>query len=149
MIEGMQDHLSPDEIRLWHAWKMMGETVRARIAQEISTVTGLSDPDYGVLSRLDELGGGQLRQQALADSMHWSKSRLSHHLTRMQERGLVMRQPSKNEVGISISITPAGQEILDRARPVHARAVRRHLLDRLKPDEVQMLKGLAERLEDE
>ena len=142
----MEDNLSPDEMHLWRAWKMMGETVRARIVQEITTATGLSDPDYGVLSRLDELGGGQLRQQALAESMHWSKSRLSHHLTRMQERGLVVRQPAKNEAGISISITAIGREILERARPVHARAVRRHLLDRLTPDEVQMLEALATRL---
>jgi hypothetical protein len=49
---------------------MMGETVRARVAQEITNMTGLSDPDYGVLSRLDEIGNGQLRQQVLADLMH-------------------------------------------------------------------------------
>ena len=145
----MQDHLSLDEMRLWHTWKIMGETVRARIVQEINISTGLSEPDYGVLSRLDELGDGQLRQQALAESMHWSRSRLSHHLTRMQERGLVMRQSLRNDAGTSISITPLGREILDRARPVHARAVRRYLLDRLTPDEVQMLEAIATRLEAE
>lgn len=147
MMETMQDHLSPEEMRLWHAWKMMGEAVRARVAQEITNVTGLSDPDYGVLSRLDELGDGQLRQQALAELMHWSKSRLSHHLTRMQERSLVIRQSLENDGGVWITITPLGREVLGRARPVHARAVRRHLLDHLTPDEVQMLHAIAARLE--
>jgi hypothetical protein len=51
----MQVHLSLDETRLWHAWKTMGAAVRARIVQEMMTVTGLSEPDYGVLSRLDDL----------------------------------------------------------------------------------------------
>jgi DNA-binding MarR family transcriptional regulator len=145
----MQDRLSTDEMRLWHAWKVMGELVRARIVQEITSSTGLSDPDYGVLSRLDEIGNGQLRQQTLAESMHWSKSRLSHHLTRMQERGLVVRQPSENEAGILIVITPIGREALNRARPVHAQAVRRHLLDRLTPDELETLNAIAARLENE
>ena len=90
---------------------------------------GLSDPGYGVLSRLADLGGGQLRQQDLADSMGWDKSHLSHHLTRMQQRGLVERQPSGDAV--TVRLTPAGRVVLDQAVPVHAAAVRRHLLSRL------------------
>src|SRR5579859_6071547 len=118
----MDEQLSHEELQLWHAWKMVGELVRARIAHDIMAETGLSDPDYGVLSRLEELGQGQLRQQTLATSMQWSKSRLSHHLTRMEQRQLVQRQLVAD--GIAIYLTPLGQEMLGRARPVHARAVR-------------------------
>lgn len=143
----MQDHLSLDEMHLWHTWKTLTESVRGRIVQEIANTTGLSEPDYGVLSRLDELGNGQLRQQVLAESMHWSKSRLSHHLTRMQERGLVTRQSVKNDAGVCIALTSQGRAVLERARPVHARAVRHHLIDRLTPDEVRMLEAIAARLE--
>ncbi len=125
----------------------MAETVGSQVAQEITSTTGLSIPDYAVLSRLEESGSDQLRQQALADSMNWSKSRLSHHLTRMQERGLVIRLAIGNEAGICVGITSQGKEVLALARPVHARAVRSYLLDRLTPDEKQMLTALAARLE--
>ncbi|WP_307387616.1 MarR family winged helix-turn-helix transcriptional regulator [Microbacterium testaceum] len=99
--------------------------MRTRVAEEITTVTGLSDPDYGVLSRLVDLGDGELRQNKLAASMGWHRSRLSHQLTRMEQRGLVTRADADG--GVLVTITPTGREQIDKARPVHARAVRRSL----------------------
>ncbi|MDF2046397.1 MULTISPECIES: MarR family transcriptional regulator [unclassified Microbacterium] len=121
----MDDLLSENELRLWHAWKAATDTVRTRVAEEITTVTGLSDPDYGVLSRLVDLGDGELRQNKLAASMGWHRSRLSHQLTRMEQRGLVTRADADG--GVLVTITPTGREQIDKARPVHARAVRRSL----------------------
>ena len=61
--------LSPQELRVWHAFKLMGEDVMARVGRDIADATGLSGPEFGVLSRLDGLGKGEMRQQALAQSM--------------------------------------------------------------------------------
>ncbi|WKL04994.1 MarR family transcriptional regulator [Paenibacillus amylolyticus] len=63
----------------------------------MSDHSGLSEGDFGVLDRLVLFGDGSLRQQELADSMAWDKSRLSHHLKRMEKRGLVMRKPLDND----------------------------------------------------
>jgi DNA-binding MarR family transcriptional regulator len=131
------ERLSPEEFEVWHAWKVSADHIRQRIARDITAATGLSDPDYAVLSRLADLGGGQLRQQDLADSVGWDKSRLSHHLTRMQQRELVERLPAG--AAITVRLTPAGRAVLAEAVPVHAAAVRHHLLNRLTPDQQQAI----------
>src|SRR5215471_15635862 len=83
--------LSPRELRVWHAFQLMWEDVLGRVGRDIAKATGLSGPEFGVLSRLAALGKGEMRQQALARVMTWDKSRLSHQLTRMQERALIER----------------------------------------------------------
>ncbi len=140
--------LSPEELRQWHALKAIGEVVRSRVERDLGGEDGLSGPDFGVLDRLDLLGGvpGALPQGELARSMRWSKSRLSHHLTRMQERGLVERRGGGAGASPLVALTSAGRDALRRARPLHAAAVRRHLLDRLTPAQRRALEGAAERL---
>ncbi len=126
----MSEALDDGETALWHAFKRAGEDVRARIAEEITRETGLSDPDFGLLTRIED-AGGRLRQNELAASVHWHRSRLSHQLTRMTGRGLVERDPA--EPGVDVLITARGRELVTRARPVHAAAVRRHLLAAVAP----------------
>src|SRR5271170_4438404 len=122
--------LSPHELRVWHAFKLMGEDVMERVGRDIAQATVLSGPDFGVLSRLADLGKGEMRQQTLARSMGWDKSRLSHHLTRMRERKLIERRDAGERV-VLVVITKLGRAKLDAARPVHAESVRRNLLSRL------------------
>jgi len=135
--------LNAEELRVWHAGKTLGDTVTSRIGADLATV-GMSGSEYGILSRLDELGDGRLGQQALADSMRWAKSRMSHQLTRMAARGLVRRD--RGPAGVLVALTPAGRDLLARARPVHAAAVREHLLDRLSEEERTVLVRIAARL---
>src|ERR1700760_4488851 len=44
--------LSPRELRIWHAFLAMGEEVLERVGRDIAQATGLSGPEFGVLSRL-------------------------------------------------------------------------------------------------
>lgn len=125
----MDDRLTAAELDLWHVWKLATDSVRTLVAADIMTATGLSDPDFGVLTRLVELGGGRMRQNQLAESMGYHRSRLSHQLSRMEERGLVAREPSDN--GVDVIATADGAAAARAARPVHAAAVRRHLLEPL------------------
>lgn len=109
---------------LWEAWKRATDGVRARINAEVALETGLSEPDVSVLSHLHT---GPVRQSVVAAAMGWHRSRLSHHLTRMQERGLVTRSGVSG--GVELRATTMGRAALLRARPIHADAVRRHLVD--------------------
>jgi DNA-binding MarR family transcriptional regulator len=120
------DLLTEDELRFWHTWKRASETVWARVAEDISAATGLSDSDFAILTRLVDLGGGSLRQNELAASLGWHRSRLSHQLTRMEQRDLVRRRPADG--GVVVTITDRGAADVAAARPVHAAAVRQHLL---------------------
>ncbi len=130
--------LSPQELRVWHAFKLMGEDVMARIGRDIAAATGLSGPDFGILSRLAGCGNGELRQQTLAESMGWDKSRLSHQLTRMQQRELIERREAEKRVVIVV-LTRHGREKLEAARPIHAGSVRRNLLSRLSPQQIETI----------
>jgi DNA-binding MarR family transcriptional regulator len=122
--------LSPTEFRVWHAFRLMGEDVLARVGRDIAAETGLSGPEFGVLSRLAGPGKGEMRQQSLAVLMGWDKSRLSHQLTRMKRRGLIERR-SADRNSVLVALTKLGREKLEAARPIHAESVRRNLLSRL------------------
>jgi DNA-binding MarR family transcriptional regulator len=119
--------------------------VRARVAADIAAQTGLSDPDFGVLTRVID-AGGRMRQNQLAESMGFHRSRLSHHLGRMRERGLISTEPARN--GVDVIATGQGRTLAERARPVHAAAVRRYLTDPLDGLDLDNFRSALERLAD-
>jgi DNA-binding MarR family transcriptional regulator len=124
----MSGRLTEQEQRLWHAWKIAADTVRQRVAEDIKAGSGLSDQDFSIVTRLVELGDGALRQNELSASLQWDRTRLSHQLTRMENRGLVTR--SAVDGGVLVRITDEGTRLVHMARPIHTDAVRRHLLHR-------------------
>jgi DNA-binding MarR family transcriptional regulator len=140
--------LSPRELRVWHAFRLMHEDVLARVGRDITQATGLSGPEFGVLSRLVGVGKGEMRQQSLASLMGWDKSRLSHQLTRMRERALIERRPADGNAVI-VAITELGREKLDAARPIHAESVRRNLLSRLTSEQIETMVRVSNLLGEE
>jgi DNA-binding MarR family transcriptional regulator len=136
--------LTETELRIWHTWKLAGDVVWDRIVRDVLDATGLSGPDFGILSRLADLGYGSLRQGELQQSMHWDKTRLSHHLKRMEDRGLIDRTPSGRST--IVELASDGWQLLERARPVHERAVRQHLLERVGASHLGVFEAICERL---
>jgi len=140
--------LSPRELRVWHAFKLMGEDVLGRVGRDIAAATGLSGSEFGILLRLSVPGKGGMRQQRLAELMGWDKSRLSHQLTRMKKRALIeRRQADKNAV--LVGITKRGLQMLDEARPVHAESVRQNLLNRLNAEQIETIVRVSNLLGEE
>jgi DNA-binding MarR family transcriptional regulator len=115
----------------WTAWKRACDVVMHEVEQEIGTVTGMSGADFAVLSRVVELGDGSLRQQELARLLGWERSRLSRQISRMADRGLLVRATSG--AARMITATPAGRAVLAEARPAHAATVRRALFAAIPP----------------
>jgi DNA-binding MarR family transcriptional regulator len=140
--------LSPHELRVWHAFIFMNEDVLGRVGRDIAQATDLSGSEFGVLSRLVAVGKGEMRQQALATLMSWDKSRLSHQLTRMQERGLIERRPIDGKA-VLVVLTKLGREKLDAALPIHAASVRRNLLSRLTDEQINTLVRVSNLLGEE
>jgi DNA-binding MarR family transcriptional regulator len=140
-----ETQLSEDEMRFWHALKGISQRIRNRILEDIGRETGLSDPDFSVLIKLCR---GPMRQNELAEAIDWHRSRLSHHLSRMEERGLVERQGEVGK-GVTVAISEAGKALAMQARPVHARAVRKHLIERLTTAEREEFERLAAKLMDD
>ncbi|MBQ1045402.1 MULTISPECIES: MarR family winged helix-turn-helix transcriptional regulator [unclassified Micromonospora] len=141
--------LDEQEDRAWRGYRRMRRLLDLELARELMQDAGLSEPDYDVLSDLSETPGQRLRLSELADRMLWSRSRLSHHISRMQQRGLVTREECATDGrGSVVVLTPAGRQAVEAAAPGHVAAVRRHLIDRLTPAEVSALGTLSERVID-
>ncbi|MFG3297326.1 MarR family winged helix-turn-helix transcriptional regulator [Micromonospora chersina] len=141
--------LDAREARAWRGYRRMRRLLDLELARDLMQDAGLSEPDYDVLSDLSETPDQRLRLSELADRMLWSRSRLSHHLARMQQRGLVTREehPSDGR-GSIVVLTPAGRAAIEAAAPGHVAAVRRHLIDLLTPEEIDALGALTQRVVD-
>lgn len=120
--------LDADEMHRWEEWKRAHDSVNSCIGSAIEAASGLSVPDFAVLTRIVEIGGGELRQNQLAASLGWDRSRLSRQLGRMATRGLLVSHEVTDGVGRRISVTDEGRERVALARPAHADAVRSALL---------------------
>jgi DNA-binding MarR family transcriptional regulator len=117
--------LGTDEMARWTAWKRAMDSVWDSVAHEVAAAACLSASEFAVLSRVVEGGGGELRQNAIAELLGWQRSRLSRLLTRMEGRGLVIRTAQGH--GRLVVATRAGHDAVASARPAHAVALRRAL----------------------
>lgn len=139
--------LSDDEQRLWRAWLALGSGLSAALHRDLQATSGLSLPDFDVLVRLTDAADGRVRVSELARLLDWERSRLSHHVTRMERRGLVVRDDCVDDGrGAFVVVTAAGRAAIEDAAPHHVRTVRRLFLDELRPEEVGPLTEVVDRL---
>ncbi|MDQ3618871.1 MAG: MarR family transcriptional regulator [Actinomycetota bacterium] len=139
--------LSPPEERTWRAYRRMRARLDLQLARDLANDAGLSEPDYDVLSGVSEAEGQRLRLKELADSMLWSQSRLSHHVARMEQRGVVLREECASDGrGAVVALTAQGWRTIQAAAPAHVESVRRHLIDLLTPEEIETLGRIAEKV---
>ena len=114
------------------------------VARDLNRDSGLSEAGYDVLSTLSGKADGRWRARDLAAQLLWSTSRLAHHVGRMEQRGLVARQPCADDArGALITLTGQGLDTLRNAAPPHVASVRRHMIDLLTPEEVAALDAIA------
>ena len=138
--------LSDDEERAWRAFRRMTVSVHVNIARDLAK-TGLSEPDYEVLSTLVERSDSTNTLHSQAAKMGWSKSRLSRHATRMEARGLIARAPDPADGrGCLLILTKTGRDVLRAATPVHLNSVRHRFADLLDDGELETLTRVAEKL---
>lgn len=137
--------LDEDEEGAWRAYRRMRALLDLEISRDLATDSGLSDADYDVLSNLSESPDERCRLKALAERMLWTESRLSHHITRMEARGLVRRQRATGDGrGTVVALTDEGRRVLIDAAPGHVASVRRAFIDLMTPEQVTGLRTLAE-----
>jgi len=116
-----------------------------QLSRDLANESGFSDADYDVLSNISETEGHRVRLSDLAARMLWSKSRLSHQITRMQQRRLVVREehPSDGR-GTVIVLTDTGWNAIRAAAPSHVASVRRHFIDQLTAQQIEALGNITE-----
>jgi DNA-binding MarR family transcriptional regulator len=141
--------LTEREDRAWRGYRRMRTLLDLQLGRDLMRESGLSEADYDVLSGLSETEGRKMRLSELATQMLWSKSRLSHHITRMEQRGLVRREEcSEDARGSVVALTDAGWNAIVAAAPGHVASVRRHLIDLLTAGEIDALAAVSRRVVD-
>ncbi|MEX0863688.1 MAG: MarR family winged helix-turn-helix transcriptional regulator [Acidimicrobiia bacterium] len=139
--------LNQDQARAWRAFQRMSVSLATQIHRNLMMETGLSLPDYEVLSALAEAPTGVLRAFELGAEIQWEKSRLSHHMKRMEARGLVERVVCESDGrGLWVSLTPAGRLAIEKAAPVHQEDVRQLMVDALTADQLASLAEISEKV---
>ena len=103
--------------------------------------------DYEVLVHLTDDPAGRIRVTELAGLLQWERSRVSHHVTRMERRGMVEREACADDGrGAFVAITPAGRTAIEQAAPGHAQLVRGLVFDVLTAGDVRSLETVIDKL---
>src|SRR5207237_9488599 len=122
---------------VWQGYLHVNQDLFAVLEQQLAHESGLSGADYRVLVPLSEAPDGLLRARDLGSEIGWDRSRLSHHLSRMEKRGLVIREECAVDArGLLVRLTMAGGLGIEDVAPGHAEAVRRYFLYQLVKDEI-------------
>jgi len=109
--------------------------------------SGLSLADYHVLVALSDAPEGRMQITDLAAQIGWERSRVSHQLRRMGERGLTERRPST--VGgraTDALLTKRGRDAISQAAPGHVDLVHRLFFDPLPVDLLAPLTAALEHI---
>ena len=137
--------LTEREERSWRALQFMQMRLEAEIVRQLATDSGLSYPDYLVLIALTDHPQGRVRPFELGRVLGWEKSRLSHQVARMAERGLVKKERCDSDRrGAYVAVTRKGRKEIGAAAPSHVATVRRLFVDVLTPEQLDVVADAAE-----
>jgi DNA-binding MarR family transcriptional regulator len=137
--------LDAGEQRAWRAFVAASQGLFDQLDRELQRDAGMPHTYYQILVNLSEAPGRTLRMHELAERTSSSRSRLSHAVARLEERGWVRRRscPTDRRGALAV-LTDEGFAALRAAAPAHVEGVRAHLFDRLSPAQVAQLREISE-----
>jgi DNA-binding MarR family transcriptional regulator len=127
-----QEWLTPKQQRAWIAYMRVQLRMNYEMNRQLQADSQLSLADYDVLVALSGDNEQGIRVSDLAAQIGWERSRLSHQLRRMEERGLTERRPSTDDGRTAnVVLTENGRQTIARAAPGHVDLVRSLFFDPL------------------
>src|SRR6266849_10144778 len=142
-----RQRLTARELAIWRSLLDTTAELQRVLGAQLQA-SGLSPGDYQVLLVLREAEGTRLRSSELAATIEWERSRLSHHLGRMEQRGLIRRDDCVTDSrGAEVSLTDSGAAAFRRASAPHLRAIKQHFVDALTPEQVEALADILQALQ--
>jgi DNA-binding MarR family transcriptional regulator len=124
----------------WRAFYGASSHLLDQLDRQLQRDAGMPHAYYEILVTLSEAPGRDLRMSELAELTRSSRSRLSHAVAKLDERGWVCRRDHPGDRrGQLAQLTDAGFEALRQAAPGHVECVRSGLFDRLTDDQVDQL----------
>ena len=137
--------LDLEQQRAWLAYMRVNLQLTYEMNHQLLADSELSLADYHVLSKLRQAPGRTLRISALAQETGWERSRASHQVRRMRERGLIDAKPAADDKrATEITVTDRGNTAFRHAAPGHAALVRELFFSGISKD---LLGPLTEALE--
>jgi DNA-binding MarR family transcriptional regulator len=128
--------LSPAQHRAWVAYMRVQLRMNYEINRQLQRDSGLSLADYHVMNALSSARYHKMQVTDLAVLIGWERSRLSHHLRRLSERGLTKRIQSADDGRATDAVlTNKGINAMVEAGPGHAMLVKKLFFEPL-PDEL-------------
>jgi DNA-binding MarR family transcriptional regulator len=122
--------LNEQEQRMWREFQRMARNLDRAFERDLMVRAGLSSADFSVLVPLSEAPEHRLRARELGRILNWDRSRLSHQIRRMEQRGLLIRSHCPTDArGTVIELTEDGWTTLQQAAPGHVEAVRVNFFD--------------------
>jgi DNA-binding MarR family transcriptional regulator len=139
--------LDAEEQKAWRAWLYSSTLLTDRLDRELTRATGIPHAYYEILVQLSEAPDRMMRMSELADRCLSSRSRLSHAVSRLEDKGWVRRQVCESDGRGQLAVlTDEGFAALEAAAPVHVEGVRTHLFDQLSPEQVAAMRDIGETL---
>jgi DNA-binding MarR family transcriptional regulator len=137
--------LTPDEQRAWRSFLTATQTLFTTVDGQLQKESGIPHGYYEILVRLSETPGRALRMSQLAEASTSSKSRVSHAVARLEERGWIERLDCPTDRrGQVAQLTERGFAALQAAAPGHVEQVRRSLFELISPEQVGQLTAISE-----
>jgi DNA-binding MarR family transcriptional regulator len=141
--------LTEDQRLMWKAYRDLYRGLSDVLEAQLARDAGLSGSEYAVLVELSHAPDRVLRARELCAALSWDRSRLSHLVARMEQRGLVTREGCAEDArGSMVRLTDAGLRAVEDAAPEHSAAIRRYFFNPLSRDELDTLGVLLRRLLD-
>jgi DNA-binding MarR family transcriptional regulator len=141
--------LTSEEQRAWRNYIEATTMLLDVLDRQLHQDSGMPHGYYEILVRLSEAPRHTMRMSELADSTRSSRSRLSHAVSRLEERGLVRRRECETDRrGQLAQLTDEGLMALAAAAPGHVATVRARMIDRLSPEQIRQLGDIGQAMID-
>lgn len=132
--------LTPQERDAWVRLVAVIELLPGLLDQQLRRDSGLSHYEYFALAMLSEAPARTLRMTTLAARTNATLPRLSHVVSRLEDRGLVRREACPEDGRATNAVlTDAGWDAVVAAAPGHVAAVRELVVDAVEPDRLEAL----------
>ena len=135
------------ESAAWLRLVRMLELVPPSLDAQLQRDAELTHFEFMVLSLLRFAADGTMQAKDLAASTNATLPRLSHVVSRLEQRGLVERAPCPTDRrATNVRLTDAGRRAVIRATSGHIDHVRRLVIDRLDRDELAALASIGTKI---
>ena len=139
--------LTDEELDSWLSLVRLMTWLPWLIDNQLQRDSRLGMVDYQVMAMLSKSPRRTMRLSSLAEVTNSSLSRLSRVITRLENRGLVRREPDSTDGRFTNAVlTEDGFRTLAAAAPRHVAQVRSLVIDVLSPEQLRRLGRDAERI---